>query len=248
MTPYPTQQSSYENPSILVSEDGDAWAVPDGLTNPLEGAPGVGYNSDVDLLLAQDGKLYCFWRPTDASSADWIKYKSSTDGVTWSNTVTVIAAGWKTLASPTIIWNGTQYIMHGINAGSSPYKLWRRTSSDLNTWSNPVECTFTTKNNKDIWHIDVVYHNGIYYAFIVFCTAATGGTDSLMYYGTSTDGLTWQVDYPPLIPRGAVGTWDWQLIYRTSGIKTPTGWELWYSAADASHHYRIGRTSATNVE
>lgn len=50
MTPYPYNDGSYENPSIVVSNDGENWIVPSGLTNPLVGTPNPGHNCDADLV------------------------------------------------------------------------------------------------------------------------------------------------------------------------------------------------------
>ena len=50
MTPYPYNDGSYENPSIVVSNDGENWIVHSGLTNPLVGTPNPGHNCDADLV------------------------------------------------------------------------------------------------------------------------------------------------------------------------------------------------------
>jgi hypothetical protein len=34
--PYPHSNDGYENPSILVSDNGTEWSVPPGVTNPIE--------------------------------------------------------------------------------------------------------------------------------------------------------------------------------------------------------------------
>lgn len=54
-TPYPNANSDYENPSIAVSNDGEEWVLPLGLTNPLVGKPAVGYNADTHLAMSPDG-------------------------------------------------------------------------------------------------------------------------------------------------------------------------------------------------
>mgnify|MGYP003252864052 CR=1 FL=1 len=50
MTPYPFNDGSYENPSIVASNDGENWIVPEGVSNPLAGTPSPGHNCDVDLV------------------------------------------------------------------------------------------------------------------------------------------------------------------------------------------------------
>jgi len=41
MTPFPNRKDNYENPSILVSDDGVKWRTPPGLENPAEKEPGT---------------------------------------------------------------------------------------------------------------------------------------------------------------------------------------------------------------
>lgn len=57
ITPYPNGDDAFENPSLLVSQDGLSWDLPCGLRNPLDIKPGTRYsdpahyNSDPDLIL-----------------------------------------------------------------------------------------------------------------------------------------------------------------------------------------------------
>ena len=39
VTPYPGGNAAFENPSILVSQDGVTWIQPPGITNPIAGPP-----------------------------------------------------------------------------------------------------------------------------------------------------------------------------------------------------------------
>ena len=50
MTPYPYDTDTRENPSIVVSDDGLSWSVPDGLENPLVSPPACDHNSDPDIV------------------------------------------------------------------------------------------------------------------------------------------------------------------------------------------------------
>lgn len=55
MTPYPYEHDMFENPSIVVSNDGKTWGVPAGLTNPVSGIPtdvaAGGHYSDPQLVM-----------------------------------------------------------------------------------------------------------------------------------------------------------------------------------------------------
>src|SRR6185312_7486829 len=85
MTPYPGGSSYFENPSILVSEDGLALSVPAGVSNPIVPQPGVtSYNSDPDLVYdATQQELVMSYRLVQRG---WnrIEIKTTRDGVHWS--------------------------------------------------------------------------------------------------------------------------------------------------------------------
>jgi len=49
-TPYPGGNATYENPSLYTGSTGIDWAVPEGVTNPLEQPEIGGYLSDPDML------------------------------------------------------------------------------------------------------------------------------------------------------------------------------------------------------
>ena len=63
VSPYPFGHAALENPSILVSEDGLTWSVPEGLTNPLV-LPTQGTLSDATLV------------HDDTSDQLWVYYNS----------------------------------------------------------------------------------------------------------------------------------------------------------------------------
>ena len=63
-TPYPNLDSSFENPSVWASTDGQTWVVPAGLTNPLVPDPGGSdFNSDPCMVYDSSlGKLRVYYR------------------------------------------------------------------------------------------------------------------------------------------------------------------------------------------
>ncbi len=69
ITPYPHGDDAFENPSLLVSQDGLHWTFPQGLKNPLDKKPGTryshpaNYNSDPELIFDPVRNcLVLFWR------------------------------------------------------------------------------------------------------------------------------------------------------------------------------------------
>lgn len=243
MTPYANSDVSRENPSIVVSSDGVTWTVPAGLTNPIDPRPDApGYNADTDLLLAQDNKLYCYYMDNDGSTQNRILCKSSADGVTWGDEVELFTAAFTGAVSPAVIWDGSQYVMWYIDASATPYTLYRRTSvSPDSDWSAASACTIDilTVASRWIWHIDVVLDSGTYHAFVA---ASIIGTSARLYYATSADGLTWSVRQDRLLTITKSG-WDNMTIYRSTAVKTTTGFDIWYSATTSGGQWYVGKTT-----
>lgn len=161
MTPYPSSQSAFENPSILVSDDGINWAVPAGLTNPIVGYPGGNdYNSDVFLFLDVDAQtLVCVYRQTGGNNTlEQLFYTRSYDGVVWSRPQLMMQypAAEKSLISPSIWWDGTQYVCLAHDNQQANNPMVRMTAASLNgPWSAPSNITVTLPvGETQTWHSD----------------------------------------------------------------------------------------------
>ena len=89
MTPYPYGDETYENPSILVSNDGYSWIVPPGLTNPIDPWPGTGReNCDPYLVFnTATNNLEVYYLEIEQGSLNdtILKRKLSSDGSAWSS-------------------------------------------------------------------------------------------------------------------------------------------------------------------
>lgn len=240
MTPYPNSNDDFENPSILVSDDGETWIEPAGITNPIDPWPGgSAHNADPDLLY--DGSdLWCFY----VGSGD-IVYRSSTDGVTWGEEGVPFTTPGLAL-SPTFIKDGDTYrVWYVMPSQATPVKY--RTSSDpASGWSAQSDVTMPPPpSDRRIWHLEVKKHDGAYLGLI--CTDnGTNGQGALLHLGASADGLTWTVDDAILSPIS--GRWDSGVIYRASMRIVGTDADVWYSAKSAGGQWRIGRTTIPLAE
>lgn len=250
ITPYPNNDNQLENPSILVSNDGNAWQVPVGLTNPIVAAPGLpSYNSDPCLLFVS-GTLYLFHRQTSTTN-DTIFALSSTDGVTWSAPATVCTGVNNRVVAPSVVYDGTQYVMFHIDIGAgSPYQWNMRTCATPNgTYSAATRIWLDPPAGQDLWHITVFWDTAtsMYHALIATVPSGTnGGTPGYLYFATSNDGLAWVLADTPLLSPPGGSAWDGYEIYRAAGVRTATGYDLWYSArstATSPTVWHIGRTS-----
>ena len=121
MTPYPEIDNQYENPSIVVSNDGINWIEPEGISNPIQNTPKNGYNSDTALFF-DDNKntMYCIWR--EVADEITIKIASSIDGVNWSEAEEILNTPEVDNASPCIIYEDGKYKLFSIDFYDSPNK------------------------------------------------------------------------------------------------------------------------------
>jgi hypothetical protein len=241
ITPFPSGNADYENPSIFASNDKTTWVVPDGLTNPIEPKPVAAntYNSDPGLHYdSATSTLYCYWRAyNDITTTETIYYRSSTDGITWSSKTQMFqatAANYNTTISPSIVYDGSQYRMYTVDRRASPYALIYRTASTLaGPWSAIVTCNLYNKLTPK--HVDMIISGGKYYA------AITNETNFLTM-ATSDDGENWT----GAISNTLTGTCDWgSTVYRASIVKVSGGFDLWYTM-NTGTTYQTGYTGLTD--
>lgn len=241
ITPFFHGDDDYENPSILASTDGNTWVVPAGLTNPIEAFPtGDGnYNSDPEIVVVS-GTMYLYYRQTLGTSCT-VYYRTSTDGVTWSDRTAVLTGSHIQFVSPTIIHNGSEYRMY-FGDQTTGYTLKYRTSAAITgPWANETTCTYTIPGGSNFYHFNACFDDGTYRMFV---TAETIDRKNPLYFATSSDGLAWTAQEAPLLRPGVSGKWDDAELYRTAAIRTATGYDIWYSGQHAGQ-WHIGRTSMT---
>lgn len=105
-TPNVMHISIYENPSIVASNDGVHWEIPDGLSNPIEPQPATtrDHNCDADMLYnPKMDALMAYWNWADDAYGGVgaeIRLRISYDGIHWGVPVTY--------DSETRIWTAPQ--------------------------------------------------------------------------------------------------------------------------------------------
>lgn len=240
-TPYPGGDAAYENPSLFTGRSGTEWAVPQGVTNPIE-HPGMGgYLSDPDMLYDPDAnELRIYYRRVTGENEIWMT--RSSNAVAWSEPVLTVSAPNHLIVSPTIVRrSATEWLMWSVNAGpigcgSATTTVELRRSSDGIRWSDPQAASLSDPDGFP-WHIDVEWipSRGEYWA--VYPVKAAGGcTTDRLRFATSADGLHW-TSYPaPVLLRGASDELR-DIVYRSTidfdadaGVVT-----LWYSGAKYDH-------------
>lgn len=240
-TPYPAE--ARENPSIVASNDGYTWVVPNGLTNPIFSVSealneNYAYNSDPDIIII-NGTMFLYNRMCSSNAGqlhDAIYVKTSADGVHWSPFQKLIA--WETdnsgLLSPSVIQESdgsfTMYTMWKF-APNPKQNLYKRTSLDGYAWSDPVNChlPFEVATGQP-WHFDVVKGQSKYY--LLFIT--NPGFKAFLV--TSDDGINWngpvrEYLQPHNMPKNARG------YYRTTFLvesEMPLNIRVWATLVDNS--------------
>lgn len=246
MTPYPFNNGSFENPSIVVSDDGVEWKVPDGVENPLVGTPTPGHNCDVDLVHyknAYTDELRMYYVEADDQDRSWVKVLASTDGITWLErgkpVVSDLRSPYGTL-SPSVeqLPDGT-FRMWAVDTG---YDGWccqtntvqYRTSPNGINWSEPIDCPDFEQPGYKIWHMDVHYNEQLkkYQAVYPAYPAGTNCDYCKLFYAESVDGLHWATFSKPILTAGENGSWDDFCIYRSSLLMTEdnSNFGVWYGA------------------
>lgn len=257
-TPYPQGNDAHEDPNVAASHDGTTWAVPTGLTNPLDDQPGSPgkYNSDICLTMGPSNTMYCFWRtldPSDSAAGEKLYVRKSTNGTTWTAKELVYSAPiGDGLLSPSFMWTGSEWILYAVAGGPSPNTLVRMTSTSAtptpSSWSARTTCsTGSLPAGKEPWHVEVRQYSGKWYAILNDCTRNKAGLDGQLYVMKSDDGIAWENSGRAVIPQ--VGP-DHDALYKATFLpQTASGrvwFQVWYSAWDTKTvTWNIFRTAVT---
>lgn len=175
MTPYPYEHDMFENPSIVVSNDGKTWGTPQGLTNPVSGIPSDvalgGHYSDPQLVMRGD------------TMELWYRY----------NPALITKQSKQPVVNPTQINNPSKQPVSK--------KIWRRANNSINiyyrkTTKDGVHWSAAQKllQGKDGYlSMCVNYENGKYKIWY-----ATYGGD--LFSSESKDALNWSVPVHCTVP------------------------------------------------
>jgi len=210
MTPYPGSDDYYENPSILVSHDGEVWEEPTGIENPLIGAPPCDHNNDTDLIYNTDtDELWVYYLDTrrahrceNVCNDNYLILFKSSDGINWNGPFPLIH--WDLddeplYLSPSVIQLDVDEFYLWVSNGSDTVLLYE--STDGENWQLPQEVNL----DDMVWHLNVSYipEYDEYWMLSVY----PSGSGS-MHWAVSTDRINWTT-YParPVLVPSESG-WD----------------------------------------
>ncbi len=232
MTPYPSGNDEFENPSILVSNDGFTWIVPLNLINPIDNVTGASHNGDTDIVYnSTSNGLELYW--VKFTATDSIVEKSiSPNGTSWSANISVLTLTGDD-SSPAII-RESDSLYHMWLADTDPatnvMDVYNSTDGG-NTWTFWQNTTFDVlPSGKDIWHQDITKVSNEYRCICVFADTGTSGINTVIYFANSTNKLNWTLQ-PNALVSPEVGYFDSTQPYRGSAIYDENNGDmlLWYS-------------------
>lgn len=239
MTPYPNNDDGFEDPSVLASENGRDWIVPDGVVNPLAGKPEPGHNCDTELVYDPgEDELRIYYVEADDVKQSWVKLLRSKDGIHWTGPETVIhdPDAMYGILSPAIVrYPDGSYQMWYVDTGNTGYRnqnnrVKTRTSADGLDWGHAAECEDLAQPGHQIWHMTIQYYPDTD-EYIAIYPAYPDGTDCdycKLFFARKTGSERWCVLKEPVMEPGKPGSWDDFCLYRTSFIKEDDTITLWY--------------------
>lgn len=236
-TPYTYTNAGVELPCVLVSNDGQTWVVPEGGTNPIRD----GVCPDPDIVVDTDGTMMYYI--DSQQSAGEAMVRSTTNGIAWTEPSTLFTTAANGVVSPALVRFGEQWLMFSVKfdaATPTNSTIERRTCTTVTgEWSAPQTVAITIPAGLYPWHLDVIVDGSTLYM-------ALDLSASTLYLVWSTDGgTTWSISTGPML-EGRPGHWD-AGIYRSTFLRTFTGFDLWYSANDNGSPNKRWNTGFTTV-
>jgi hypothetical protein len=247
--PYPYGDDYFENPSLLVSDDGLTWSVPHGVSNPIVNPPPQrgAWNSDGDLLLGQDDRLSLYYRFNSGQGETTLFRKTSADGVRWSEAETIFTVSPSgAFASPALLHSGDAYHMYYVDTLERRVRL--AVGPDGIQWT-AARTLFAFAN---AWHVDATRSGDWVYLLL--------NDRHSLFLLRSADQHRWSIltvdgwrDYDDSRPASAAllgpseHSWDNDWIYRSTFLIENGRLRVWYGAKSKANVWRVGYTDGPLV-
>jgi PKD repeat protein len=236
-TPYSGESKLRENPCLYYSDDGIEWFIPPNVVNPIDLTPSPNYNSDPELVFANN-RLFCYYREyTQDGSTDYIRLRTY-DGSAVSDQIDVSGPAG---LSPSVLYdNGTFYMWIVNNHVSTPYTLQRWISNDGINWSNSTNMSISL-SGKTVWHLDTLKRSNDpkIYGLLTFADLSGSNVNSGstgVWFASADNALdNFSIQSTPLMKIGA--TQDLGItgqFYKATGTfisqSNSDGMRIWFSA------------------
>lgn len=251
ITPYPNGNDNYENPQILVSNNGIDYKTLEGCKNPLDIPVDVesgGHYSDITMCIVDDVmEVYFRYNPGKVgsnranNSINMLYRMESKDGINWSNKKLVLSTDTfeesYDYVSPIIVYDEGKYKIWFSNYSAD---LYYTETVDWKDFKEIEKCTFEKKpSNFRLWHHDIIKTN-LGYEIVINGYSDDDFSIQRLYYGISKDGI----NFSPLIKILDVnpnkGAFDNGSLYKSSLVKLEDEYLLYYSTRNKNGEWRIG--------
>lgn len=186
-TPHRNGNAWEENPIIYGTNDFKQFDLLPDFPQPLGFPPGnnTGYNSDIAFTYdPRNGEMIAFWREASGDTITF-HYRSTWDGVNWTEIISVTMPTPTRWVSPAILFNpsnslwhlweipGTGSVRH--HTSTTPYGPWTLVGTD----------NISSRLGIDVWHIEVKWL-GDRFGILM-------NDRENLYFGLSHDGTSWSV-------------------------------------------------------
>lgn len=256
-TPYPNYVDRYENPCIVVSNDGVNWTVPKGLKNPIIPHPKDvamgGHNSDPHLVLNYKNNAMELWYRVNkgtpkkrAGGEDFIYKVVSKNGINWSKPTLVFYQKKGLCLSPAIIYENNLYKMWYVTYVNGKTVINYSESKDSTKWQNTKQVNIKYDEGCYPWHIDVTKTDKGYELLIANYYKEFNG-NIILSRSVSKDGINFGKVIDLLVPSKDKFAWDNGMIYRSSLVKVGNKYKIYYSAVDLKGRWHIGLTEMNTL-
>lgn len=240
LTPYPFSRDRYENPSILVSDDGVSFREETAGLNPLAPAPAADHNSDPDLIYdAATRSLRLYYLESGRPNYNRVVLLESQDGLRWTRRTVLnynLGAGEDFIVSPAMVPVVAGYRLFFVNITPSSHPVQVLNSTDGHSWDRKAARTVVPSLPDGLppWHVDVFPADGRY-----LMLACGPYADPRIYLAFSDDLESWVFLREPIL-RASAAFHDTRQIYRSTGLAAGDDLAVWYSFKDTQGRWGIG--------
>jgi hypothetical protein len=221
-TPYPFSIDSFENPSIVVSDNGLRFFEEYPGLNPLAATPPRDHNNDPDMFY-YNGQLCIVYLETLRPEKQNLVLLTNSGGSCWSSRIVhtdYFDAGDPMILSPAYARINQQDYLFYVNMSHSPNRI---QFVAINENFTP---DFSTRQDIAInmqgltsWHIDIIPYNNSFYMLICCVSAEKNKKKYDLYIAHSNNGSIWDFSMNMLIHNA----------YRATGFFVDNDMYVYYS-------------------
>jgi hypothetical protein len=212
-TPYPFTMDRFENPCVLVSDDGLRFTEEKKGLNPLVPPPPIDHNDDPDIHFA-DGRWKLLYLETMRPAAQNLVMLESPDRVTWTKRVAYpvdLTARRDFIVSPSFIEGEGKEYLFVVNTSTEPYRVEYADVTngiDASSMSARVPVPLSLGELQP-WHVDVIRGDDAYYMLVSAVRKERDGKKSYsLHIARSRDLAEWELSAEPVLDSA----------YRSSGL------------------------------